>query len=276
MITPALPAPYDQADVTLLGQGLTNSAYRLQLQGKRYFWRQGIAQPETLFIDRQQERQALSIAEAAGLHPQIHYHSADGQQLVLAWCDEPAWSQACFSSADGILLLGQLVARVHALPARLKVLDLSDYLQRFINSLPSLPADLRRHVCRLQMMLKALPARPLVLCHNDINPANLLGTKPWLIDWEYAAMGDAAFELAVICRAGQFNDSQRHQLVAAYQLAGGDCDAARVMQMLPVVDMVSLLWCEKMLSLRPDARYETLRQELYLSVLGSPVSDSPV
>ena len=276
MITPALPAPYDQADVTLLGQGLTNSAYRLQLQGKRYFWRQGIAQPETLFIDRQQERQVLSIAEAAGLHPQIHYHSADGQQLVLAWCDEPAWSQACFSSADGILLLGQLVARVHALPARLKVLDLSDYLQRFINSLPSLPADLCRHVCRLQMMLKALPARPLVLCHNDINPANLLGTKPWLIDWEYAAMGDAAFELAVICRAGQFNDSQRHQLVAAYQSAGGDCDAARVRQMLSVVDMVSLLWCEKMLSLRPDACYETLRQELYLSVLGSPVSDSPV
>lgn len=276
MITPALPAPYDQADVTLLGQGLTNSAYRLQLQGKRYFWRQGIAQPETLFIDRQQERQALSIAEAAGLHPQIHYHSADGQQLVLAWCDEPAWSQACFSSADGISLLGQLVARVHALPARLHALDLADYLQRFINSLPSLPADLRRHVCRLQMVLKALPARPLVLCHNDINPANLLGTKPWLIDWEYAAMGDAAFELAVICRAGQFNDSQLHQLVVTYQSAGGDCDAARVMQMLPVVDMVSLLWCEKMLLLRPDACYETLRQELYLSVLGSPVSDSPV
>lgn len=276
MITPALPAPYDQADVTLLGQGLTNSAYRLQLQGKRYFWRQGIAQPETLFIDRQQERQALSIAEAAGLHPQIHYHSADGQQLVLAWCDEPAWSPAYFSSSAGISLLGQLVARVHALPARLKALDLSDYLQRFINSLPSLPADLRRHVCRLQMMLNALPARPLVLCHNDINPANLLGTKPWLIDWEYAAMGDAAFELAVISRAGQFNDSQLHQLVVTYQSAGGDCDTARVMQMLPVVDMVSLLWCEKMLLLRPDARYETLRQELYLSVLGSPVSDSPV
>ncbi|NCB57028.1 MAG: hypothetical protein EOM46_05865 [Gammaproteobacteria bacterium] len=275
MITPALPAPYDQADVTLLGQGLTNRAYRLQLQGKRYFWRQGIAQPETLFIDRQQERQALSIAEAAGLHPQIHYHSADGQQLVLAWCNEPSWSPAYFSSSAGISLLGQLVARVHTLPARLKALDLADYLQRFINSLPSLPADLRRHVCCLQMMLKALPARPLVLCHNDINPANLLGTKPWLIDWEYAAMGDAAFELAVICRAGQFNDSQLRQLVVTYRSAGGDCDAARVMQMLPVVDMVSLLWCEKMLSLRPDARYETLRQELYLSVLGSPVSDSP-
>ena len=65
MITPALPAPYDQADVTLLGQGLTNSAYRLQLQGKSYFWRQGIARPETLFIDRQQERQALLIPHSA-------------------------------------------------------------------------------------------------------------------------------------------------------------------------------------------------------------------
>lgn len=267
MIIPTLPAPYDQAEATLLGQGLTNSAYRLQLHDIRYFYRQGIARPETLFIDRQQERQALRIAAEAGLLPRIHFHSADGQQLVLAWCEEPAWDQAAFSSTNGISLLGQLVARIHALPARLKVLDLPDYLQRFLNSLPSLPADLLSRVHQLQEMLQALPPGPAVFCHNDINPANLLGTKPWLIDWEYAALGDPSFELAGICRSGQFNEAQLYRLVAVYQKAGGDCDARRVVKMLPVVDMISLLWCEKMLLLRPNVCYEVLRQQLYRSVL---------
>lgn len=267
MIIPTLPAPYDQADATLLGQGLTNSAYRLQLHDIRYFYRQGIARPETLFIDRQQERQALRIAAEAGLLPRIHYHSADGQQLVLAWCDEPAWSQAAFSSVGGISLLGQLTARVHALPARLKVLDLVDYLQRFLNSLLSLPADILSRVHQLQEMLQALPPVPTVFCHNDINPANLLGTKPWLIDWEYSAMGDPAFELAGICRAGQFNDEQLYRLVTVYQEAGGACAAERVIMMLPVVDMIALLWCEKMQLLRSDVRHDRLRQQLYRSVL---------
>ena len=267
MIISALPAPYDQAEATLLVQGLTNSAYHLQLRDTRYFYRQGVARPETLFIDRQQERQALRIAAEAGLLPRIHYHSADGQQLVLAWCEEPAWSQAAFSSANGISQLGQLVARVHALPARLKVLDLPDYVQRFLHSLPSLPADLLSCIQQLQEMLRALPPGPTVFCHNDINPVNLLGTKPWLIDWEYAALGDPAFELAGICRAGQFDKAQLYQLVAVYQAEGGNCDAGRVVKMLPVVDMISLLWCEKMLLLRSDVRYEVLRQQLYRSVL---------
>lgn len=267
MIISALPAPYDQAEATLLVQGLTNSAYRLQLRGTRYFYRQGIARPETLFIDRQQERQALRIAADAGLLPRIHYHSADGQQLVLAWCDEPAWSMAAFSSDEGITRLGALAAWVHALPASLKQLTLSDYLQRFTASLPSLPAELLSRIDHLQAMLQALPPTRAVFCHNDINPANLLGKKPWLIDWEYAAMGDPAFELAGICRAGQLSDEQLRQLVSVYQTAGGDCAAERVVKMLPVVDMISLLWCEKMRLLRSDARYDVLRQQLYWVVL---------
>lgn len=257
-----LPPPYDRADATLLVQGLTNYSYRLQLQQESYFYRQGIAQPETLFIDREQERQALLIAEAAGLLPEIYYHSADGQQLVLAWCEQPVWEPDYYSSTQGIIQLGQLAARVHALPARLTVLDLADYLQRFMDSLPWLSEPLRQRIQQQQVLLRELPATPAVFCHNDISPANLLGAKPWLIDWEYAAMGDPAFELAGICRAGQFNLMQQQELLISYQSAGGHCDINRVTQMLAVVDLVSLLWCEKMIRFRAEAHYQVLRQQL--------------
>lgn len=261
-----LPAHYNQADAVLLAQGLTNYTYRLQLQQTNYFYRQGIAQPESLFIDRAQERQALLLAEAAGLLPKIYYHSADGQQLILAWSEEPSWQADYFSSAAGITQLAQLAAQIHAIPARLKILDLADYLQQLMASLPSLSQTVRQRIEQQQAMLRALPAISPVLCHNDINPTNLLGMKPWLVDWEYAALGDPAFELAGICRVGQFDMRQQQALVNSYQAAGGYCELNRVTQMLVVVDLISLLWCEKMLLLRSEAQYHLLRQHLSLTL----------
>jgi thiamine kinase len=261
-----LPAPYHQADAQLLAQGLTNRAYCLQLQQQRYFYRQGIADPASLFINRTQERQALLIAEGAGLLPDIIYHSTDGQQLILAWCDEPSWSPDYFSSPVGIRQLGQLAASVHAIPVQLTVLDLALYLQQLCDGVPELPDPVYRLVQRLQAMLRTLPTISPVFCHNDINPTNLLGVKPWLVDWEYAALGDPAFELAGICRAGQFDWSQQQLLVQHYQAAGGCCDVERVTNLLAVVDMVSLLWCEKMRQLRAEPRYDQWREQLYQSL----------
>lgn len=258
-----LPAPYNQADAVLLAQGLTNYTYRLQLQHENYFYRRGISQPESLFIDRAQEHQALLLAEEAGLLPKIHYHSADGQQLILAWCDEPSWQVDYFSSAVGITQLSQLAAQIHAIPARLKILDLADYLQQLMAGLPLLSQAVRQRIEQQQAMLRALPVISPVFCHNDINPTNLLGMKPWLVDWEYAALGDPAFELAGICRTGQFDERQQQALANGYQAAGGCCDLNRVTKMLEVVDLVSLLWCENMLLLRSEAQYHVLRQHLY-------------
>lgn len=262
-----LPSIFASAKKTLLGQGLTNRAYCLELGNQRYFFREGIAEPERLFIDRQQELRILRIAEAAGLIPEIHYHSSDGQELVMDWCHEPVWSPDYFASEAGIYQLARLTARIHALNVTLKVLDLADYLQRFVDDLPSLPAEILHWVSSLQAMLRQCPSFSPVVCHNDISPANLLGGKPYLIDWEYAAMGDPAFELAGICRAGQYDDQQLLNLVESYQHAGGSCSAERVRRMLSVVDLIGLLWCEKIMQMKSDQRHDALHQQLYLSVM---------
>lgn len=264
-----LPPEFAAAKQTLLGQGLTNRAYCLELGYNRYFYREGITEPEQLYIDRQQERKVLAIAEAAGLIPEICYHSSDGQELVMAWCHEPAWSPVRFSSEQGIRQLAELTARIHALQVSLNELNLADYLQRFMDDLPVLPTEIRTRISSLQASLHQQPPFSSVLCHNDINPANLIGDKPYLIDWEYAAMGDPAFELAGICRAGLYNERQLLQLVDTYQQAGGECTVDRVRAMLPVADMIGLLWCEKIMQMKSDQRHDVLHQRLYLSVMES-------
>jgi thiamine kinase-like enzyme len=47
--------------------------------------------------------------------------------------------------------------------------------------------------------LESLPSE-YVLCHNDLNPRNILFTeKIQLIDWEDAAINDRYFDLASVC-----------------------------------------------------------------------------
>ncbi len=46
-----------------------------------------------------------------------------------------------------------------------------------------------------------------VLCHNDLNPQNMLWTKDVkLIDWEYAGVNDRYFDLACVCVEFGFSD----------------------------------------------------------------------
>ena len=59
---------------------------------------------------------------------------------------------------------------------------------------------------------------------------------------------------------------QQQVLVNSYQAAGGCCELKPVIKCWYGVDLVSLLWCEKMLLLRSEAQYHALRQHLYLAL----------
>jgi thiamine kinase-like enzyme len=56
------------------------------------------------------------------------------------------------------------------------------------------------------------------LCHNDLNPKNCLSDELhfWVIDWEYAGMGDPLFDLAIVAESHNLTDPQREVLVTHY------------------------------------------------------------
>ncbi len=56
-----------------------------------------------------------------------------------------------------------------------------------------------------------------VLCHNDLNPKNILFTKEIkLIDFEYAGINDKYFDLASVCVEFQLNDVMQKIFIDAY------------------------------------------------------------
>jgi thiamine kinase-like enzyme len=68
--------------------------------------------------------------------------------------------------------------------------------------------------------MQEIGARPQasVLCHNDLLRANRLHSagRLWAIDWEYCAMGDPWFDLAVVATGDQLDGAQRTALLKAY------------------------------------------------------------
>jgi len=56
-----------------------------------------------------------------------------------------------------------------------------------------------------------------VLCHNDLNPQNILWSKDVkFIDWEYAGMNDRYFDLACVCVEFGLEDEMREIFLHVY------------------------------------------------------------
>ena len=183
-------------EISRIGHALTNACYRLETPTERYVLRLNNPLSEHMGIDRHRERLILESIAGKPFAPSIAEISEDW--LLCRWIsDQPS---TLFTSAEA---LTALIDDVHAsvIPDTLRpllvtdqILHLSQHQQR-----PFDPANQRRieQVCQ-----NYKPPSHLVLCHHDWHPGNLLGTddQPILIDWEYAAPGDPAIDLACLCQ----------------------------------------------------------------------------
>jgi thiamine kinase-like enzyme len=62
------------------------------------------------------------------------------------------------------------------------------------------------------------PEHALVPCHDDLLNANVLGDgeRVWLVDWEYAGMGDRYFDLGNLSINNGFGEAEDRVLLEAY------------------------------------------------------------
>ncbi|MBS4719411.1 phosphotransferase [Aeromonas caviae] len=259
----SLPAPWDQGRLEPLGQGLTNGNYRLCLPtGEQAFLRRGHPDPVRLGIDRATEWQLYQGAVGQGLALPCHHGDPATGLMLLAWCDEPNWAEQAPPLAAQPRLMADVLVRLHRLPVPTVVMAVrahsSGYRQRLAHIPPWLPALERA------LLASREPDDCWLPCHHDLNPANLLGSRPWVIDWEYGAAGHPGFEVASIQRTHGWSEEQRCQLESCYLEAmdgapmglghrGFQADA-----FLPWVDYIGLLWALLMAEQQPGPEYQAL------------------
>ncbi len=221
--------------------GLTGLSGRVVCGSQQWLARRTPLSPIP-FICRQRERRILRHLAASGMAPRVL--ASNARWLLLEWLPgQPA------APVDLPALQPQLVAlmaQLHRQPLsgyRLRLLPLlQHYWQRCRQRHPRWLRRLRR----LAQQGEPPPLR-LGLLHMDIHPGNLLRQPAGLrlIDWEYAADGDVALELAAVIDGNALDAAQQQRLLSDYARASRlDIDALRrqVARWRPWLQLLAASW----------------------------------
>jgi thiamine kinase-like enzyme len=204
-----------------LGGGITNHNFRARFGEHDAVLRIAGAETELLGIDRAAEHVATAAAAKLGLAPE-----------VLAFLPEHTCLVTRFVEAVPVATVdGPAVARclrtfhehAPALPTAFDVPRIArDYLAlaEARGAAPSRAASDAAEVAeRIAAAVRGHPEHAVVPCHDDLLNANILGDaadRVWLVDWEYAGMGDRYFDLGNLSVNNGFTEDDDRALLAAY------------------------------------------------------------
>lgn len=193
-------------------QGLTGHSSKLESERGAFIARPA-PQPAIPFVDRQREARLLRKLHPSGLTPRPL--PGDAQLLLLPWrAGEPLSPQAFQQRRDEVVTL---LLRLHQQPPTGYRLLLLPLLWRYWQLCRQRHPGWQRALRRLARVGEPAPLR-LAPLHMDVHAGNLIadGEGLHLIDWEYAADGDVALELAALCAA---DPAHADRWLAAYALA---------------------------------------------------------
>lgn len=168
----------------------------------------------------------IRCAAAAGIAPDI-VHVDEGEFAVVS-LRVPARpiGEALADPTQRGAFLGSIVERLRSLhaidPAGLTERDPLAYARaswqdaRERPGFPAWAAALAPTFAGIAAVLDRDPRR--VLCHNDLNPSNVLwdGSRTWLIDWEMAGVGHPYYDVAVLALFLRMTEESALELVTAH------------------------------------------------------------
>lgn len=244
--------------------GFSSESWRIHAPGLDV-----LARPQSLSgrlsgTDRQREFHLLRQMALIGLAPRpLLWH--DGW-LIVEWVDGRVATASEFSALLRNGELARCLARIHQQPCSGYPLALKPLFARhwqMMDARRRSPALLRLH----RHFQQKAPPKPLAIAplHLDVHAENLLLTdeKIMFIDWEYAADGDIALEMAFIIRANQLDSGMQRRFLQTYQQQRPGfslaCLQQRTAQWLPWVDYLMVMWYE--------IRWQQTRQETFLRAL---------
>ncbi|MFN2627875.1 MAG: phosphotransferase [Gaiellaceae bacterium] len=227
--------PARQAEIEPLGGGITNHNYKVLVDGAAYVIRIGGRDTELLGIDRGAEREASESAAALGIGPEV-VAFVDGC-LVTRFLDGE-------KGRAGAVETGVLLRSLHEGPPLAAVFDPFRVVEAYAATAsargvapPPAYGRARELGARIEQRSRRPALRP---CHNDLLAANFVhdGERLWLVDWEYAGMGDPYFDLANFAVNNGLDADGERALLHAY--GGGDPDALALMRFMS--DFREAMW----------------------------------
>lgn len=212
------------AVVTPLVGGITNQNYRVDITGESFVLRIGGKGTHLLGIDRGHERTCTAIAAQMGVGAEvIHFLVSESDEvLITRFIPGAGISPETAARPEMLRRIIDAMLRYHAGPDFPGVFSpfqtVRSYHRLALEYNVAFPATLPRVFSLLAQIKAAIsPLQQPKPCHNDLLASNFIddGRTIWILDWEYAAMGDLFFDLGNFA-VNQLLDEEQCEFLLRY------------------------------------------------------------
>ncbi len=230
--------------------GLTNTNFRVEVDGTPHFVRIPGASTELLAVDRVNEIHNARAAAQTGVAPPLLHVLPQDNVMIFSFIAGRTMSIESLQSAGMPRRIADALRRLHAGRRFHQDFDMFRLIESYLETAGQhdvrIPADYRHHlgtVARIEQAVRR-QALPTVPCHNDLLAENYIddGRQLWLIDFEYSGNNDPCFELGNTCQELQYNDDQYAELCAAYFGQATASSLARMRLFALMSDVGWTLW----------------------------------
>jgi len=213
--------PDRAATIEPLGGGITNRNFRVDVGDENFVLRIGGEDTQLLGIDRDSEHAASRVAAELGLAPE-----------VVAFLEPEGYLVTRFVEGEvGKLDVPQVAAalrRLHDGPPIPSRFDSFRVVGAYRAIAEERGVGIPPQYGWASEIAQGIEAHrgeaPILPCHNDLLNANFIndGTRLWIVDWEYAGMGDPFFDLGNFAVNHELDADGERTLLEAYGSDDGD------------------------------------------------------
>jgi thiamine kinase-like enzyme len=213
-----------QVEIQPLSGGLTNTNFRVTVEGEPYFVRIPGASTELLAVDRKNEYYNTKAAAEAGVGPKVLYHLPDHDVMVLEFINGVTMSNESLNAPGMPSRIAESLKCLHGGPrfyTDFNMFRLTEYYLNIVKEYQvSIPDRYPERLPTIKRIEEALLVQPLptVPCNNDLLAENYIddGQILRIIDFEYSGNNDPCFELGNTCQELKYDDARIEEICSAY------------------------------------------------------------
>ncbi len=232
--------------------GITNRNFRARLGGRDYVIRVPGKDTSLLEIDREGERIANERAAQAGIAPRVAATLADPQCIVTEFVVGQGMEPEQLREPSALTEVARSLRAIHELGEPLPTsFDSFRIVETYAETaigrggeLPEAYETALGHARSIEASLSG-PEHEPVPCHNDLLAANFIAGEQhlWIVDWEYAGMGDRYFDLANFAVNNELDDQAEIELLGNYFDAAPDARRLSTLRLMKFMsDFREAMW----------------------------------
>ena len=240
--------PGREAAIEPLSGGITNHNFKVVVDGEGFVLRIGGKDTELLGIDRGDEHRASLAAARAGVAPEVvRFVEPEGYLVTRFVTGQPVPTDQ-MRTPEGLARVATLLRTVHEgepIPGRFDCFRVVEaYRDEAVARGVEVPPGYAEAKVLADEIERRRAGEPEHPCHNDLLNANFIddGARLWLVDWEYAGMGDRFFDLANFSVNHELEPEDDRTLLRAYFGEDREPDLAALTLMRFMSDFREAMW----------------------------------